>query len=360
MRRLVPLLLTLACSPVREVGPTAVVLEVYFSEARGTKALIISGTAQVDGATVNVFPTSQRPEKLTGAAFPVPQTVRVLVNDSRGGQAMVVSVVGVDADGTPVEAATKNVVPVVKAETLVSITLRPFADGPDGGSTAMPDAGLTFDAGVGSGGCNCSTGCCAQGSGCAVPVAVQLASGVRLPLFPLGPARAACNSVCPLFRASQVVAGDCRCGTGPVCAQGQRCDGVGDTARCVCDSASGCVGCCSGTTCVTEKMNGCGNAGNVCDMCDTCSLNRVCAGTRCVLGARDTCCTGSRSVEAKFPTCAAVTGDCTPCDVLRSNQCRPTAIDGNRVPCGCGAGPPCIASQLCMLVNQTPTCVDPF
>lgn len=346
-----------ACGEVRQIGPTALVLEVYFSEPLGTKALIISGTAQVDGVPVNVFPTSQRPETLTGAAFPVPQTVRVLLNDTLSGQELDLTVVGVNADGEPVEATTRKVTPVARQETLVAITLRPFASSPN--DAGVSDAGITFDAGV-SMACQCTSGCC-LGPTCATPQPLTLASGLRMQVVLTGPVGQTCTAACPLARASQVVNGQCLCGTSPACAVGLRCEGVGVMARCVCDRYSGCEGCCSGmSTCELGRQgSACGAAGNACDACGSplCTLRR-CPAAVCVSRPNE-CCSGAGMVAATWPTCAFSTGECSACDVLRSSQCRPITMDTSRSACGCGSNPSCAPEELCVPINGVPTCRKP-
>lgn len=356
-----------ACGPVKEIGPTAIVLEVYFSEARGTKALLVSGTAEVDGVLVNVFPTSQRPEVLTGAAFPVPQTVRVLLNDSRARQALQITVIGINADGDAVEAATQTVTPKAQQETSVSISLKPFTDTvePDGG--VQRDAGFTFDAGARDAGlaCNCPTGCCDQTGRCASVLSLPLGSRQQLPVVLAGPLGQFCTSACALGKTSQFL-NQCLCGTGPSCGDGLRCAGTGASARCVCDAASGCRGCCSsGTVCEAPRNATCGNAGNACVRCEgvgnQCQATGRCGVSTCVppVAGQNQCCSGAGMVSAQWPSCQAATGDCRGCDALRSASCRAVGINSVGDPCACGASGTCPLDQLCLLVNSVPTCVRP-
>jgi len=359
-----------ACGPVKEIGPTALVLEVYFSEKLGTKALLVSGTAEVDGVLVNVFPTSQRPEEL-GASFPVPQTVRVLLNDSRAGKPLQLIIIGLDGDGDAVEAATQTVTPRTQRETLVTITLKPFTDSvePDGGN----DGGFVFDAGprdAGTGGrdagvCPCGSTCCEPSSvRCATPVLVPLASQLTLVAFPIGPTGQVCNSVCPLGKASQVDGGQCQCGTGPACADGLRCQVSGASARCVCDKSSGCRGCCAnGAVCEARAGATCGNAGNACARCE--GVTNLClAAGRCSLSlcppaspTSNQCCSGLGTVTSQWPTCQGTSGDCVACDVLRSNVCRPVGVGVGSQPCGCGLNGQCGSDSHCLAVAGVPTCV---
>jgi hypothetical protein len=344
-----------ACGTVTKTGPTALVLEVYFSELRGTKALLVSGTAELDGVLVNVFPTSQRPEELTGAAFQAPQTVRVLLNDSRGGQPLQLTVIGINAEGDVVEAATQTVTPVLKEETLVNVSLKPFADALEPGGT-VNDAGFVFDAGSSSVPCRCPTGCCDQTGGCASTRTIALASRQSLTVVLAGPLNQACTTVCPLGKSSQF-ATQCLCGTSPACGEGLRCSGTGATARCVCDAFSGCKGCCSnGLTCESRAVNAsCGNAGNACARCvgtaSFCQATGRCSGAMCVPPSptnQAQCCSGLGMVDAGWPTCASATGECLACDVLRSNSCRPAGVGLAANPCACGDVGQCPFEQLCL------------
>ncbi|MBL8935347.1 MAG: hypothetical protein JNM69_12395 [Archangium sp.] len=358
-----------SCGPVKLTGPTALVLEVYFSEARGAKALVISGSAEVDGVPVNVFPTSQRPEQLTGAAFPVPQTVRILLNDSRAGIPLQLTVIGINADGDPVEAATQTVTPIAQAETLVTITLKPFTDAIDAdGGTGASDAGMTtFDAGTPDAGvrCTCTTGCCDSSGRCASPISLLLGSRNMLSVVLSGRTGEFCNGLCPPGKTSQFVNGTCQCGTAASCGDGVRCQGQGTNGRCVCDTSSGCRGCCSSNTaCDTGRTLQCGNAGNQCSRCEgvtnVCQLTGRCSVNMCPPPSsanQNQCCSGSAPVTAQFPTCTSATGDCVACDLLRSSACRPVAVGSAGQPCACGASAQCANNQLCLIQNGVPTCV---
>lgn len=356
-----------SCGAVKMTGPTALVLEVYFSEARGAKALVISGTAEVDGVPVNVFPTSQRPEQLTGAAFPVPQTVRILLNDSRAGMPLQLTVIGINADGDPVEAATQTVTPVAQTETTVTITLKPFTDTvePDGGVVA--DGGVTtFDAGAPDAGvrCTCATGCCDSSGRCASPISLQLGSRTMLTIVLSGRTGEFCNGLCSPGKASQFANNTCLCGSTPACGDGVRCQGQTTSGRCVCDTSSGCRGCCANGTCDTGRALLCGSAGNQCTRCEgtgnVCQLTGRCSVNMCPPPSSSNqgqCCSGSGPITAQFPTCASATGDCVACDVLRSSTCRPVAVGSLGQPCGCGTGAQCASNQLCLFQNGAATCV---
>jgi hypothetical protein len=350
---------------VKEVGPTALVLEVYFNEARGTKALLISGTADVDGVPVNVFPTSQRPETVTDAGFPVPQTVRVLLNDSRAGVPLQLTVIGLNADGDAVEAATQVVTPVAQRETLVPITLRPFTDSmdPDAGVTdgGQVDGGLRFDAGLP---CQCPTGCCDQTGRCAAPVRVEFGSRVTLTVVLRGPTNQYCNDLCPPGRATGFTNGVCLCGATAACSEGLRCD----SNRCVCDTRSGCRGCCSdNATCATGRTNlSCGSAGTACARCEglmnTClTTTGRCSTAMCPSTGSDPtkCCSGSGLVSAGWPTCTSFSGDCVACDPVRSNACRAASVGGTGSPCACGITGQCPSTQYCLLINGQAVCREP-
>lgn len=351
-----------ACGTVTEVGPTAIVLEVYFNEARGTKALLISGTAELDGVPVNVFPTSQRPEQLTGAPFPVPQTVRILLNDSRGGVPMQVTVIGLNSDGEPVEAATQPVTPLARREVGLTITLRPFTDQPDGGAS---DAGIGFDAGTRDAGlrCTCPTGCCDATGGCATPILVPLGSLQQVPIVLAGPTNQFCTGICYPGRANAFMNGACLCGSTPTCGDGLRCSS-NSGGRCVCDQASGCRGCCAANVCDNTRVL-CGNAGNSCQRCEgaanVCQLSGRCSVNACLPPSPATqgqCCSGVGMVTARWPTCTNAAGDCVACDVLRSNVCRAVAVGQSGQPCGCGTAAQCANNQLCLFINGAATCTS--
>jgi hypothetical protein len=332
---------------------------VYFNEARGTKALLISGTAEVDGVPVNVFPTTQRPEVLAGAAFPVPQTVRILLNDSRAGTPLQLTVIGLNADGDAVEAATQTVTPLARAETLVPLTLRPFTDSvdPDAGVLdAGVDAGSPFDAGRP---CQCSNGCCDATGQCA-PTRVDLGSREQLTVVLIGAPNQFCQGICNPGKADAFVNGACRCGTSGVCGDGLRCVG----GRCVCDEQSGCRGCCNGSAaCVTGRQRTeCGSGGVTCSRCEPltnlCSATGRCAQNTCTGGA-GTCCSGAGPVTNKWPVCTGVGGECVSCDPLRSNACRAVAVGGNASPCGCGVVGQCPSNQFCVYVSGQAVCREP-
>lgn len=356
-----------ACGPVKLVGPTALVLEVYFSEQRGTRSLLVSGTAEVDGVPINVFPTSQRPEQASAAGFPVPQTVRVLLNDSRAGLPFTLTVIGLDVDGDPVEAAQQTVTPVAQTETAVTVTLKPFTDTEDAGA-GRSDAGFSFDAGPQDGGrtCTCPGGCCDSTGRCASPAPIPLASQQVLTLVLAGPLGQFCTTACGLGKANQFINGQCQCGNAPACGDGLRCQGTGASSRCVCDKHSGCRGCCSANVCLIGDRLGCGTAGNACGRCEgvanVCNAPGRCSVNTCTPpspATQNQCCSGVGMVSSAWPTCPTTTGDCRACDVLRSNTCRPVAVNGASEPCGCGATPQCPADALCLLVNGAATCVRP-
>lgn len=357
-----------SCGAVKTIGPTALVLEVYFSESRGAKALVISGTAEVDGVPVNVFPTSQRPEQLTGAAFPVPQTVRILLNDSRGGIPLQLTVIGINADGDPVEAATQTVTPVAQAETSVTINLKPFTDAVDADGGAPTDAGLpTFDAGTPDAGvrCGCTTGCCDASGRCASPISLLLGSRQMVTVVLSGRTGEFCSGLCPPGRTSQFVNGVCQCGATATCGDGLRCQGQTSNGRCLCDTSSGCRGCCtSNNVCDTGRALLCGSAGNQCARCEgagnLCQLTGRCSVNMCPPPSsanQSQCCSGSGPVSAQFPVCPSATGDCVACDLLRSSACRPVAVGSAGQPCACGASGQCANNQLCLIQGGVPTCV---
>jgi hypothetical protein len=360
-------LLGLSCGPAKVIGPTALVLEVYFSEPRGTRAFLISGTAVVNDAEVNVFPTTQRPEELTAGAFPVPQTVRVLLNDSRAGAPVQLTVLGLNSAGEPVEAATQAVTPVAQAETLVTVTLKPFTDSVDPDAGSPRDAGFAFDGGARDAGlvCRCAAGCCDATGLCAQPLTVRLGSNQTLPITLSGPSGGFCTTACQLGKAS-VFDGQCKCGSGAECGPGLRCSGVGAQAKCVCDRSSGCATCCSSTAdvCEPRRQNVCGTAGNACSRCDgpanVCGVTSRCTQNMCpAVPVAGQCCSGAGPQPSAWPTCTGLSGDCVACDVLRSNTCRPVSLTGASNPCSCGNAGPCSPETLCILLSSGPACVKP-
>jgi hypothetical protein len=347
-RRSITWLVLAAMACGSQNGPTAIVLDIYFSEMRETRAFIISGVAQLDGVAVNVFPTSQRPES-TPASFGAPQSVRILLNDSIAGIPIELSVIGINAEGEPVEAATQTVSAVARREVAIRVTLSPLTQ-VDGG---VGDAGFRFDAGGIP--CSCATGCC-DGRGQCAPTRLLVPSpGGELAVLPTGAAGTFC-SVCPPGKADTVVGGQCRCGTAATCGAGLRCV----SGQCKCDGFSGCEGCCSsnGSSCEAGRTAlVCGNAGNACGTCsEPCTSRGVC-GFNCP-AAPGSCCTAATTVSAKWPTCARLGLSCQSCDVLRSSECAP-ATASEPDPCRCGDGPACPPESFCLVTASGPRCRVP-
>ena len=74
-----------------------------------------------------------------------------------------------------------------------------------------------------------------------------------------------CGSGDPCVDGEECVGGECRCGGGPACVEGQRCN---DSGECICDGSS-CDGCCTtARLCETGDSDMfCGEGGNDCERC---------------------------------------------------------------------------------------------
>ena len=154
-----------------------------------------------------------------------------------------------------------------------------------GTGTTACGAGSFCDAGTCE--CNaqtCPNGCC-QGGACRV---AQLSA--------CGNDGGVCALTCNATRSNQCTNGQCRCGTNPQCAAGQRCSG----GNCVCDATSCATGCCVGNVCQGATFPNCrpsdGGACQSCDLAsDSCAATGTCtcgtlgapcpAGQQCVGGA---------------------------------------------------------------------------
>lgn len=369
-----------ACGPVRTEGPTAVVLKVFLNEGRGTRIFFISGT---DDTPVNLFPSVYRPEQVSETQLPTGQSVRVLLDDSLGGSVVTFTVVGFSADNTALEQGSVRVTVVAKQEVVETVRLSLYEDAEDGGlgtggGTAngggagggaatgggRTDGGARLDGGAADAGpaCGCLTGCCDERGECVG--AFQTPGEFSMRYVPAGNPKEFCKGLCnPVTSDRWSPALDaCGCGSGKACDRGQRCDL--SKQQCVCDLASNCQGCCSGTTCLGALANAqhCGAGGLVCDACTSgstpaCVLG-VCSGGGCATVDRSKCCSGSGQDEVEFPTCRRLTGTCEACDRARSDRCSAdVGLTGSG--CGCGLGKSCGINQVCWLVNGgTPECVN--
>lgn len=133
--------------------------------------------------------------------------------------------------------------------------------------------------------------------------------------------------------------GECVCGTGPTCAEGQACIG----GQCVCNQQS-CKGCCHGNTCesgTSDQM--CGTAGLGCEACVD---GELCTGGVCTRCNATTCpggcCSANTCYAQEASTCGTGGKACGFCSPLGADGCHP---DGS---CGCGAGPACAEGQACI------------
>ena len=133
---------------------------------------------------------------------------------------------------------------------------------------------------------------------------------------------AACN---PTF-ADNCTFGGCHCGLGAACGAGTQCIG----GRCVCNTSTGCAGCCSGNNCLAgNSATDCGTGGN---NCTTCS------------GLTDSCPSGTC-------TCGNTGGPCMTGQVCQTGQCNCTA---SSCPTGC-----CDNTQLCQSGTTDQACGGP-
>lgn len=158
--------------------------------------------------------------------------------------------------------------------------------------------------------------------------------------------------------------GECRCGNNPACGPGLRCNV--DAGTCVCDSQSGCSGCCQGNRCVdagSTTVTVCGQASGVCSACNTSKADN-CRNGACACGDAGVCGTGLICQNGAC-VCNAQSG-CGGC--CRDNQCllgnalnacgkgsiqcvdcAPEGNDcNNQGQCRCGLGAACPANQRCV------------
>lgn len=143
----------------------------------------------------------------------------------------------------------------------------------------------------------------------------------------------ACNSE----RANSCSAdGECLCGAGPACEEGQRC--VGDF--CVCDSFSCPAGCCRGGLCETFSAVTCSPAGTTCRPCDV-QRSDGCFEGECLCGAGPAC---DEGLHCFGGTCLCDGSSCLGC--CRDEEC---LLVWSREECGSGGG-------LCEECNETETC----
>ena len=176
-------------------------------------------------------------------------------------------------------------------------------------------------------GANCS-GCCDGSNSCQVPSVQSCGADGNTCL--------ACGST-----ADSCVAGQCRCGSGPACAIGQRCDSA--THTCVCDATSCPNGCCNGGssgTCQARDFNHCAPVGQACVRCnnrsDTCHVDGTCG-------------CGSASPCALHANC--LSGQC---------ECNDCGTYPNCFTCGVGCDPGTCGSQCLHCVEPTSQCCGEY
>jgi len=193
---------------------------------------------------------------------------------------------------------------------------------------------------------SCPNGCC-SGRSCREPSLESCGTGGR-----------ACEA-CDDRVADRCAGGECRCGSGPACAPGQRCR----SGTCVCDEVSCPAGCCNGTRCEARMLATCGTMGSTCVSCstllaDNCSSSGVCrcgVGPACVGGqvcqsgqclctaasCAAGCCNGNRCETRSLSTCGIGGGPCVSCNPALADNCSTTGT------CRCGTGAMCGDGQVC-------------
>ncbi len=345
-----------ACGPTKTDGPTALVVKVLLNQNRGTRILYITG---VDQTPVDLFPGQYRPEQPLTAQMPTGQTFRILLDDSAAGSPFDLTVVGINADNVPIEAATMSVTALARQETNVTIKLALYeepdggAGGGAGGGGGTGGGGGATGGGGGSPACRCATSCCDGLTGeCAVSD-----GGVRARLIFAGPVGGECRGICPLLQADRYsVDAGCQCGNSGVCGTGLRCEG----ARCVCDRTSNCPGCCvSQNVCAQTGSNTggtgqCGAGGTSCQSCagggqsppPVCSISGTCGACS---AQSEQCCSGRDRTDVSFPTCRQVDGACEACDPARSDRCVQAVLATKFSGCSCGpTGGQCPTNRACV------------
>lgn len=192
---------------------------------------------------------------------------------------------------------------------------------------------------------SCSEGCCTN----------NLCSG---PSFNFCGVNGSICALCDYVLADTCANGQCRCGSSPPCAIGQRCF----EGTCVCDSISCQYGCCQSNQCQSTSVSVCGLSGAACVACDevkndtcyhgqcSCGLNGSCepglrcTGGSCVCDATSGCagcCSNSNTCHTTFPQCGIDGGVCATCDTRYADQCNSSGQ------CACGTGAACVAGQRC-------------
>lgn|SRR5215831_2265811 len=147
---------------------------------------------------------------------------------------------------------------------------------------------------------SCPTGCC-NGATCTVSS-----------FSTCGSSGAACVA-CDGQRADNCSNGQCRCGLGAACSQGQYCEG----GACKCGHGHSCQsGCCDGDICRINEFSACGTAGGSCTSCSPASADN-CANGQCRCGSASACSVGQHCVG----------GSCR-CD---ASSCPNGCCDGNNI-----------------------------
>lgn len=213
-----------------------------------------------------------------------------------------------------------------------------------GGGPACGDGQRCVDGACACDATSCPDGCC-DGLVCRIGEATACGTG-----------GGACTACGPL--ANACVDGQCRCGTGSPCVDGQVCE----SGTCRCTAFSCPDGCCSGQTCYESNVFHCGTLGRACQACgmrgDGCSEDGACTcggnpgcleGQQCLADGTcacnttscfQGCCDEDGRCRHSVDACGALAGACTDCGV-GADSCSTWGQ------CLCGTGAACGGGLTC-------------
>lgn len=218
------------------------------------------------------------------------------------------------------------------------------------------------------GACACGRGApCADGQHClggqcgcdeiSCPAGCCAAATCRPPSLGACGDRGRSCLACDGALATACVAGACRCGNGPGCEAGQRCQG----GACVCDGATCPAGCCDGGRCRAPTVASCGQPGAACVACPPlladrclagacacgngapCAAGQRCLGGQCVCDPVSCplgCCKGIACLAPSPTSCGTAGAACVTC--AQGNSCDRGVCSGCAANCkGCCSGEAC-------------------